>query len=79
MLHDIIEVKITEEYTLFLRFDDGKCGYVDIAKLIPFKGIFEPLKDPAYFATVSINSDLGTIYWANGADLAPDYLYSQIQ
>ena len=49
MLHDIVEVKVLKDYTLFLRFDDGKSGEIDISQLVPFDGIFEPLKNKKYF------------------------------
>lgn len=49
-----------------------------IAQLVEFTGIFEPLADAAFFAQVTVNPDLGTIYWPNGADLDPDVLYSLV-
>ena len=76
MLFDVIEVKVIKGYTLFLRFEDGIEGTVDISNLIPFSGIFAKLEDLDYFATVSVNKELGTIVWDNGADLSPEYLYS---
>ena len=42
---------------------------VDIARLTPFTGVFEPLKDPAYFAQVRVEPDIGTIVWPSGAQL----------
>ncbi|MBF0539570.1 MAG: DUF2442 domain-containing protein [Nitrospirae bacterium] len=29
----------------------------------------------SYFKTVRVNSDIDTIYWDNGADMSPDFLY----
>lgn len=37
--------------------------------------MFEPLLDPAYFARVAVDSELGTIVWPNEADFAPETLY----
>jgi hypothetical protein len=73
-----LEVKIVKDYTLYLRFDNGTQGEVDISKIIPFKGIFSKLQDKKYFATVCINHELGTIVWSNGADISPSCLYSAI-
>jgi hypothetical protein len=36
------------------------------------------LKDPAYFAQVRVDTELGTVTWPNGADLDPDVLYAQV-
>ena len=76
MLCDIVEVKVVKNYILYIRFEDGLSGEVDISKVVPFEGVFSKLKEPSYFATVRVSKDLGTIVWENGADLAPDYLYS---
>ena len=75
MLKDIIEVNHQENYLLYLKFEDGKEGIVDISQLIEFKGIFAKLQDINYFKTVKLNPEWGTIYWENGADLDPDVLY----
>lgn len=76
MLKDIIEVQPQKNHQLYLKFEDGKEGIIDINQLIQFTGIFEPLKDLNYFKTVKLNPEWGTIYWENGADLDPDVLYS---
>ena len=78
MLQDIIEVIPQDNYQLYLKFEDGKEGIVDVSKLIEFTGVFQPLQDLAFFKTVKVNPEWGTIYWDNGADLDPDVLYSLI-
>lgn len=78
MLLDIIAVRPLDGYKLHLTFEDGAEGTVDIAQLVKFTGVFEPLTDSAYFAQVTINPDLGTVHWPNGADLDPDLLYSLV-
>lgn len=78
MLYDVIKVKVVKDYTLFLRFENGTEGNVDVSDIIPFEGVFLRLKDKNYFSTVSVNSELGTIVWDNGADISPEYLYSKI-
>lgn len=76
MLKDIIEAKVVSNYILFIRFEEGVEGVIDISKIIPFEGIFDKFKDLRYFATVKVSKELGTVIWDNGADLSPDYLYS---
>ncbi len=75
---DVIEVKVLNDYKLHLKFDDGSHGDIDISKLVPFKGVYEPFKDRKYFSQVTINPDIGTICWDNGADLSPTILYENI-
>ena len=76
MLKDIISVKPLEGYQLYLCFEDGTEGIVDISQVIQFTGIFAPLQDRAYFSQVQVNPEIGTISWSNEADLDPDVLYS---
>jgi hypothetical protein len=77
MHRDVVQVTPVKGFRLRLRFEDGREGEVDCATLLSFKGVFAPLKDPAEFAKVRVNSELGTICWPNGADLCPDVLYSR--
>lgn len=76
MLKDIVSVQPLEAYRIRLCFEDGIEGVIDISEIIPFSGIFAPLAEPSYFATVKVNPEFGTIVWDNGADLDPDVLYS---
>ena len=76
MLKDVVAVEPLEQYQLYLRFEDGVEGVVDLDKLVSFSGVFAPLQDLDYFATVVVNSEIGTIAWSCGADLDPDVLYA---
>jgi hypothetical protein len=78
MLKDIVEVKPLTEYRLYLRFEDGVSGEVDIAQLVSFTGVFAPLRDRDYFVQVRVNPDIGTICWPNEADIDPDVLYALV-
>lgn len=78
-LVDVVNVKLLGGYKLHLQFDDGAHGDVDVSKLISFKEIFEPLNDEEFFSRVTVNKDIGTICWENGADLSPTYLRENIQ
>jgi hypothetical protein len=78
MLKDIVAVQALGGYKLHLRFEDGIEGVVDLEKQLRFRGVFEPLRNSAYFAQVRVEPVLGTVVWPNGADLDPDVLYSQV-
>jgi hypothetical protein len=75
-LHDVIGVEISGDYRLRLTFDDGTVGDVDF-KGREWLGVFEPLRDPDYFARVSVDAEAGTVTWPNGADMAPEPLYTE--
>lgn len=62
-------------YRLRLGFSDGKVKDVDLESEL-WGPVFEPLRDPGYFSQVRVDPEARTIVWPNGADLAPDFLYS---
>jgi hypothetical protein len=70
----VTEVKVVPPYTLEVTFKDGKRRVVEMDMARRF-GVFEPLKDPEYFAKAFVDEELGTVCWPNGADLAPEWLY----
>jgi len=78
MLKDVVAAKALGDYRLYLRFEDGVEGAVDLAPHLSFRGVFEPLRNPAYFALVRVDPELGTVVWPNGADLDPDVLYGHV-
>jgi len=75
MLIDVLEAKPLGGHRLRLRFDNAVEGEIDLKPLLDFQGVFEPLRDPHYFAQVRVNPELGTICWPNGADWDPVTLY----
>ena len=71
----ITAVKHVHAFTVQLDFTDGTRKEID---LLPYLHgpIFEPLRnDPRMFQTVKVDGRMGTIVWANGADIDPDVLY----
>jgi hypothetical protein len=55
-LVDITGVEVTGEYRLRLTFADGTVGDVDFAGRA-WGGVFEPLRDPDYFARVTVDPE----------------------
>lgn len=77
-MKDIVNVQAIHPHQVHLRFEDGVVGTIDISRIIEFSGVFAPLQDVEYFATVQVNTEIGTIVWSNGADLDPDVLYALV-
>jgi len=77
MLIHVTEVRPLGGYRLRLRFDDGAEGEVDISEVVSFEGVFSPLSDPAFFRSVRVDPEWGTICWPGDLDLAPEPLYER--
>jgi hypothetical protein len=78
MLKDLVEVRALGGHRLYLRFEDGLAGELDLAPRLRFEGVFAALQDPAVFAQARVDPELGTVVWPNGADLDPDVLYAEL-
>lgn len=79
MLADVTYVKYVKDYRLYLEFEDGYAGEVDLADCVGDAGVFVPLADMEFFRQVRVDPALGTLCWPNGADIAPELLYERIQ
>lgn len=70
----ILEAKVCGPHILELTFSNSVRKRVNV--MPPLDGpIFEPLRDPAYFACVVLDPVIGTVVWPNEADFAPEALY----
>jgi hypothetical protein len=78
MLKDVISVIPSDPYRLQIRFENGVEGIVALNELVPFEGVFAPLRDPSEFRKVRVHPELGVVFWPNGADLDSDVLYARI-
>lgn len=59
------------KYTLLCTFNNGERRKVDLTPLLKYPA-FEELKDESEFERYGVD---GTVFWANGADIAPEFLY----
>jgi Protein of unknown function (DUF2442) len=71
----VVAAQARPPFFLTVRFDDGTEKTLDLGPLLSGE-VFEPLRDPAYFALVTVDEELGTVVWPNGADFAPEFLYA---
>jgi hypothetical protein len=73
----VTEAKVLRTYVLELTFTDGTRGEVDVENEL-YGEVFEPLRDPAYFALGELDAVIGTVVWPNGADFAPEFLHARL-
>ena len=75
---EIIEAKYIEGYQIWLKFNNGISGKIDLENDL-WGTVFEPLKDVNNFKNFTVSKELGTIVWENEADFAPEYLLNKIK
>ena len=77
MLHRtarVVSLKILGQYRLLVGFDDNIEREIDFEPVLAGE-LFGPLRDPALFRQVSIDADVKTLVWPNGADFDPQTLH----
>jgi hypothetical protein len=74
----ITSAKYIEGYKIYIRFSDGSEGEINFEPELTGE-IFEPLRDISFFKNFSLNHEMHTIIWPNGADFAPEFLYENIR
>ena len=74
MILRIREARVCGPHSLRLTFNDGITKQVDASPLLDGP-IFEPLRDPAYFSLMTLDTIRDTVVWPNGADFAPEALH----
>ena len=74
---DVATARALPGRKLEVTFTDGVHAVLQMDTLISrYDGVFAPLRDEAFFNQVLVDTELGSIFWPNGADLCPDVLYS---
>ena len=71
-----IRVEPREGYRIYVEYDDGACGEVDLSHNVGL-GIFKVWDEPGVFEQVYITED-GAIGWSDELDLCPDAIYFQL-
>lgn len=79
MLFDIIDAEYVDGYKIRIKFENGKEGIVDLQDYCHKGGLFNRLKDRAYFVNFYVNKDLGTLCWPQGLDIAPETLFAKLK
>ena len=75
----VIQARYLEGYKIWLCFSDGLEGTIDLEKTIleDSRPIFQALRDLEQFQQFQV--DMDTVVWANGLDLAPEYLHDLLK
>lgn len=72
----VVELEVRCPYTIWVRFDDGVAGEVDLSDSAEIGGIFAEWSDAAYWRSGHIVPDSGAVAWGDGdVDVCPHSLY----
>ncbi len=72
----LLEVKAREDRRLWLRYDDGAEGVIDLSDIVG-RGVFASLGEEAAFARVRVGAN-GQITWSPDQELCPDAMYLRL-
>ena len=75
MFIHVTQAKYLENYKVWLSFNDGVEGEIDLASEL-YGEVFIPLKDKNFFKSFTLEGH--TLSWSNGADFAPEFLRENI-
>jgi uncharacterized protein DUF2442 len=73
-IHRVERFEIVGPYNLALRFEDGTEQRIDFRPVLEGE-LFGPLQNPNVFNAVSLDQEVGTLTWPNGADFDPATLH----
>ncbi|PYT02866.1 MAG: DUF2442 domain-containing protein [Acidobacteria bacterium] len=71
-----VEVKARKNFRIWLRYDDGTQGDVDLSD-VAGQGVFAAWNDVAFFNSVRLGSH-GAIEWGENLDICPDAMYLRL-
>lgn len=72
----LLEVQARQDHRLWLRYDDGAEGEIDLSD-VAGRGIFEPLREETAFARVRVGPS-GQIAWSPELELCSDAMYLRL-
>ena len=78
MFLHVQQAKYVKDYVLWIRFNNGDEGQVDLKDEL-YGEVFSPLRKPQMFRSFRVDPEIETIVWGNGADMAPEFLYGKIR
>jgi hypothetical protein len=78
MNYELVDAKYIKDFIVWVRFDDGVQGEIDLKPEL-YGPVFEPLLDPSQFRKFFIHPEFHTLVWESGADVAPEFLHEKAQ
>jgi len=73
-IYRVTKFEIVGAYKLGVYFDDGVLNTINFEPVL-FGELYGPLRDLAVFNRVSIDPEVHTLVWPNGADFDPATLH----
>ena len=74
----VIEARYLGDYKVWLEFNDGRKGVVDLADELHGEGL-ECLRDRERFSQFYLDYGLASIAWLDGQDFTPEFLYDKLK
>lgn len=74
----IVACKPKTQYRVWIRFDDGLEGEVDLSDLVG-KGVFEAWESVEFFNQVRVDPRTDTLAWGDDIDLDPYVLREKLE
>lgn len=72
------QIEPRSDHRLYVQFDNGVSGEIDLTDEL-WGEMFEPLMDVSLFMTARQDPVVRTVVWGNGADFAPEFLYTLLK
>jgi hypothetical protein len=74
----VIEARYLGDYKVWLEFNDGRKGVVDLADELHGEEL-TPLRNRDRFADFYLDVGLASIAWLGGQDFPPEFLYERLK
>ena len=73
-IHRVVDFEIVAPYTLRVHFADASAQTINFEPVLAGE-LYSPLRDKVLFGQVSIDPEVHTLVWPNGADFDPATLH----
>jgi len=73
----ITTVKAIKPYTIWVQYNDGVEGEIDLSHLAG-KGVFAAWNKTGEFEKAHLDPESGAVAWGSDLDICPDTLYLQL-